>query len=490
MRQHIFLAVVAVALVAGAARGAITSTGERQFFSRSCGPRDFLCVPFSYSCNETNGNCGSCNATADCRAPDLVCEDNTCRKETAAQKGFHYLSLLAMAGAIAVGSIAAVAGVGGGGILVPMFAACLGEDIAVCVALSQATITGQSLLTVLMKVRLPHPQHDRQLINWVLMTFWLPCSLAGTMAGNLIGKTVPDWFRIILLLLLLTYVMLRVVLKAISQRKADREQQAMVNDAPSAVNSTSTSQAPGSPNGKVPKPTTLPLRDIAPPASLLLICATFIPLAVVNYAMSERSHLIVCASDIYWSVFGGALVYNFAVTAGTRVQLKRIFLTMVTSDDAGVDDDRSLPFKWNMKTTFWFPIVAITAGGAASLLGIGGGLILGVLFLEAGLTPEEVSATSGAATLLVAAESLLQYIIQGVVPLEFGLMMFAGGIGGSICGFFLTREIKRRRMSYLIVVCLGTIMGGSMLALTAEGAYSTWHEWKNHEYLGFTGVCK
>jgi uncharacterized membrane protein YfcA len=451
---------------------------------------------------------GTCVVDDDCGDRRMTCEGGHCRVKTFSE-AFDFWSIAAIVGAILVGSVAAVAGVGGGGILVPMYAACFYEPLAVAVALSQATITGQALLTTAMKIRLPHPQHERSLINWPIMTFWLPCSLAGTMAGNLVGKAVPDWFRIVLLLLLLSFFLFRTVLTAIRQRRKDKESQAMLSDSrqvPVGINAGNGYNAESSldtvrsdtippvhpPPAPAPKPTVLRCNEIISPASLVLIVATFLPLIAVNYCMSRGPNLIECGSDVYWAVFSGALVYNFGVTTGMRAHLARVFRSVIiaTGDDAAeAEAENKLPFRWNSRTNLWFPIVAITAGGAASLLGIGGGLILGVLFLEAGLTPEEVSATSGAATLLVAAESLLQYVIQGVVPLEYGLMALGAGVIGSVCGYFLAREIKRRKLSFLIVVSLATIMGGSMLALTADGAYATYYDVQKNSGLSFRDPC-
>jgi uncharacterized membrane protein YfcA len=174
-----------------------------------------------------------------------------------------------------------------------------------------------------------------------------------------------------------------------------------------------------------------------------------------------------------------------------RVHLRRVFLSLVHEDDATSDEaELKLPFKWNTATSVIYPIIAISAGGAASLLGIGGGLILSALFLESGLVPEEVSATSGITTFLVAAESFAQYSLQGIVDSDWGVAVAIAGLVGSVIGMLLQREIKRRKASFMIIACLAMIMGGSMLALTTEGAYSTWQSWKDHESLGFKGICK
>eukprot|EP00672_Neobodo_designis_P027565 CAMPEP_0174850994 /NCGR_PEP_ID=MMETSP1114-20130205/21248_1 /TAXON_ID=312471 /ORGANISM="Neobodo designis, Strain CCAP 1951/1" /LENGTH=398 /DNA_ID=CAMNT_0016085491 /DNA_START=248 /DNA_END=1444 /DNA_ORIENTATION=+ len=387
--------------------------------------------------------------------------------------------------AVATCAIAAVAGVGGGGILVPLFAVTLNMPLAKAVALSQATITGQSLLTVCAKVRLPHPSNDkRPLINWTLMTFWLPCSLAGTSIGNLIGKTVPDWFRIVLLLLLFSYTLVRVVQKTIQQRTTDRERQLVINQE---------NETPPVVTEQLAEPEvkhTLSCGALFPAFSMVVIASTFLPLGVINYVQSSRAGLVKCGSDTFWAVFSGSTVYNISVTVLVRVHLRRVFLALVHDNDAASDEASArLPFKWNRSTSLWYPIVAISAGGAASLLGIGGGLILSALFLEAGLTPEEVSATSGITTLLVAAESFGQYALQGTVDVDFGIAAAGAGLVGSVIGMVLQREIKRRRASFMIVGCLALIMGGSMVALTADGAYSTWRAWRDHESLGFNGVC-
>ena len=221
-----------------------------------------------------------------------------------------------------------------------------------------------------------------------------------------------------------------------------------------------------------------------------MIASTFLPLIAINYIQSARSGIVPCGSDAFWAIFSGSAVFNLGVTALVRVHLRRVVLSLSRADDLTSDDAQvHLPFRWNRSTSVWYPIVAISAGGAASLLGIGGGLILSALFLEAGLTPEEVSATSGMATVLVAAESFAQYGLQGMVDVDFGAGAAIAGLVGSVLGMLLQREIKRRNASFMIVGCLALIMGGSMVALTADGAYSTWKAWRNHESLGFKSIC-
>jgi uncharacterized membrane protein YfcA len=381
--------------------------------------------------------------------------------------------------AIATCAVAGVAGVGGGGILVPLYSATLGISLPKAVALSQATISGQSFLTVCAKLRQGHPDDaKRALINWTIMTFWLPCSLAGTSIGNLVGKTVPDWFRIVLLLLLFSYTLFRVVKKVRLQRASDRDRQRMLHDDVPA-NSVNASIEP--PAAAEP----LRWRAMFPPFSAVVIACTFLPLGVVNYLQSSRAGLVACGSDTFWAMFSGASVYNIAVTVLVRVHLRRVYFSLPEDGE----EEIHFPFKWNRNTSVLFPIIAISAGGAASLLGIGGGLILSALFLEAGLTPEEVSATSGITTFLVAAESFGQYALQGMVDLDFGIAVCIAGLLGSVGGMLAQREIKRRGASFLIVGCLALIMGGSMVALTADGAYSTWEAWQNHESLGFKSLC-
>jgi uncharacterized membrane protein YfcA len=124
------------------------------------------------------------------------------------------------------------------------------------------------------------------------------------------------------------------------------------------------------------------------------------------------------------------------------------------------------------------------------MLGIGGGLVLSSLLLEAGLAPAHASATSGLATLLIASQSVITLIIGDKLRADYGILCFAAGMLSTIFGrLVLMREIERRDATYLIVAALAFIMGGSMVAIISYGVWNTYTIFTHDGSLGFGPMC-
>ena len=437
-----------------------------------------------------NDTCAHCNVSVADQCYETAMECNPASHECVighlnAKLG----TFIAAATIVIVCSVAAVAGVGGGAILVSVFVPALGIPVMNAVAFSQATITGQSLFNVFVLARRFHPDYQppqptRPVINWTILAFWLPISLVGTLYGNLAGKVVPDWFRMAALLLLLTYILYRVVLRVIKQRAADKARLLQREEAAAAKTAAASVSTYGSTNHAAPPVQPPPASPQFPLVPILLVCAAFFPLFIVNII---RSRVVRCGSPVYWVLIVLITLYEFALTLGYRQHLARAHHAIAM----GSEDAEKVPFEWNKYSSIIFPILSSIAGGAAALLGIGGGLVLSFLLLEAKLVPQEASATSAMFTLLVAAESALQFVVQGNVPYDYGLLCFGCGIVSTCIGqFVFVKKIQEKGWSFLIVVALATIMSGSMIGTIALGIYNTVVIVQSGGSLGFGELCK
>lgn len=411
------------------------------------------------SCNETSGLCMPCESAEDCFEEALECRSGRCVLRSMGEFSFGQLFGVA-AVVVAVCSVAVVAGLGGGGILVPLFSAILDVPIASAVAFSHSAISGQSLLNTVLSIRKTMPTSDggkRPLINYQYLSILLPLCLAGTLLGSMLSKVVPDWLRLALLFALLTAVLSKVVDRARRQFHTDKLRTA--------------SNEEGAVERRSEAPTEL--RDDAgtihlpqyPLWELIIITGSFAFLLGCNVL---RSTAATCGSGTYLALVlcpVSVLLLSFWICR-TRTR------NLMTHIAAGTLSPDHLTFQWNEKTTLYFPLVAILAGGAASMLGIGGGLVLSFVLFEAGLTPEEASATSGFATMVIATESALQLMLQKQLPFSFACLFVIFGLGSTILGSYgFMRYIRQSQKLFLIVVALAVIVGGSLICLTTYGIY-------------------
>eukprot|EP01034_Spumella_vulgaris_P037085 gene37085-45751_t len=80
------------------------------------------------------------------------------------------------------------------------------------------------------------------------------------------------------------------------------------------------------------------------------------------------------------------------------------------------------------------PVVAFFVGILTTLLGIGGGELMGPLLLMAKVLPQVSSATTSIMSLLNSSSSILHYMLLGEVPLYYALLTFLIGSAGGLSG--------------------------------------------------------
>jgi len=113
------------------------------------------------------------------------------------------LAALCLAGIALV--IAASGGIGGGGILVPLYMLVLKFKPKHAIALSNITILGGAIANTGANVWKRHPHLDRPLIDWDLITIMEPLTIFGAIFGSLLSKVFPDVILNTCLVLVLMY---------------------------------------------------------------------------------------------------------------------------------------------------------------------------------------------------------------------------------------------------------------------------------------------
>jgi len=118
--------------------------------------------------------------------------------------------------------IASIGGVGGGGLLVPLYKLVLNLGVF-AIPLSKATIFGSSLANVILRMSQRHPKADRPLIAYDVALVLEPMTLAGTVAGVMLNAIFPTWAITVLLVLLLCYTAQKTLLKGVSTWKKENK---------------------------------------------------------------------------------------------------------------------------------------------------------------------------------------------------------------------------------------------------------------------------
>lgn len=495
MQFRFFLFFVAVALlvsVAGASDVECHFTSQRV----QCGDR---------TCK--NNKCVRCINDADCYEGGMRCDlkaGGLCRLKSL-HDNLTPSAVLAAFLSVAVCCVGIVAGVGGGGVLVPLFSVLMSLPVSFAVVVSQLTIVGQSVFSFSYIVdRLHDVDASRPLVNYQYLSLLMPMAIAGTSVGVQLGRVLPDIARILLLIFTFVVLLRRLVGKAVEQFQAaqrmlrapvvaigapsaaddedyesDGEESCAEHSALHANNSPSagvvmpslhqsatlpqTNQACASRAVESDPPAQSPLGSLRTEIIIVISSVTFLLVGAVARQMAT------CGTLLYSILSVGPLIVLLGIFyfAYWRLQQRLHNIPSVSDEEPAL-----LHFAWNTHTSLMFPIIAIGAGAAASMLGIGGGLILGFLLFEAGLTPQESSATSSVATLLMAGESVIQLSLAGNVQLDYAIAFLAvGAFSGFVGQKLIMPTIKERGWHFLIIGALTLIVALSMICLVSLAVY-------------------
>jgi len=90
------------------------------------------------------------------------------------------------------------------------------------------------------------------------------------------------------------------------------------------------------------------------------------------------------------------------------------------------------------------------------MLGIGGGMIMGPLFLELGMNSKTTSATSAASVFISASSATVQFLILDTLLKDYSIWFFAWGFLATLAGHELLRVLmkKFKRLSFIIISIL------------------------------------
>lgn len=105
-------------------------------------------------------------------------------------------------------------GLGGGGIVVPMYIIGLGLSPRFAIPLGSVTVLGGSLAGLLLNLKRRHPLADRPVIDWDLVLVMEPLVLVGALIGAILHRVVSEKVLTVLLVLLLGVVARTTLAKA------------------------------------------------------------------------------------------------------------------------------------------------------------------------------------------------------------------------------------------------------------------------------------
>ena len=101
-------------------------------------------------------------------------------------------------------TIGASGGIGGGGVVVPVYLLVMGLSPRIAIPIGSVTVLGGVLSSTMLNWTRRHPLADRPIIDWDLVLVMEPMTLMGTVFGTIFHRVVSEKLLIVLLVLLLS----------------------------------------------------------------------------------------------------------------------------------------------------------------------------------------------------------------------------------------------------------------------------------------------
>ncbi|XP_020097854.1 uncharacterized protein LOC109716716 [Ananas comosus] len=378
-----------------------------------------------------------------------------------------------------------VGGVGGGGIFVPMLTLIIGFDPKSSTAISKCMIMGAAGSTVYYNLKLRHPTLDMPIIDYDLALLVQPMLMLGISIGVAFNVLFADWMVTVLLIILFLGTSSKAFMKGVdtwkketlAKKEAARRSESNENE---KIEYKAIPTGPGNAQkgSKTPDSEVSIFENVCwkELGLLMLVWVAFLVLQIIKNNTSNCSISYWTLNMLQIPVAVGVTGYEaFSLFTGRRV--------IASKGDEGAN--------FRVLQLFLYCFFGVLAGVVGGLLGLGGGFILGPLFLELGIPPQVSSATATFAMTFSASMSVVEYYLLKRFPVPYALFFVAVATVAAFIGQHAVRKlINILGRASLIIFILSFTIFVSAISLGGVGISNMIQKISHHEYMGFENLCK
>lgn len=347
-----------------------------------------------------------------------------------------------------IAGISLVAGVGGGGLFVPMLMGLLSFDARTATSLSQSMLLGGALAAFLYNLGHHHPRSEQlPLVDFELACLLAPALMAGAQLGSIVHAVAPP----IVLLVLLCVVLLDAARKGISSAVKLSNKEANSDVAPVTIGFAQGSYADANDVALL-----IQARTRVAQRRILVIWAF-----VIVVVLAKGLYTDMCST--FWWALTGAVVAALGCIAWDWSQHLR--------DQAPLHPE-DLDFR-EVATPLlcWGSL----AGLLAAVCGIGGGMVLGPILVKYQVPPPVSSATTATTLLLLASSTSLMYWCRSLAPEDYSTFLSMTTVIGAFAGkSFVGSWVRRTGRESAIVWCLVIVTVLSAILMGGIGLHRVW----------------
>mmetsp|Transcript_10532 Transcript_10532/g.16332 ORF Transcript_10532/g.16332 Transcript_10532/m.16332 type:complete len:578 (+) Transcript_10532:40-1773(+) len=423
--------------------------------------------------------------------------------------------------------IAAGGGIGGGGVLVPIYILIMKFSPKHAIPLSNITVFGGAIANTILNVRKRHPLADRPLVDWDLILVMEPLTIAGALMGAILNKLLPEALLVISLVALLSFTAYNTLKKAIRMYKAETRAMRLVKeseltrmarkmeeeeeeeeeteslldedgearsdgeneeggdnaDEEGGVTTGSRTSSQDDDNSVFSSAAELKDKEELsaileedrhiPMGNVKVLVVTFVVILFINLMKGGGAFPsplgIRCGSPSFWVSNGVMLGWILLVSVFARMYLVRRHEIKERVGYPYVEGD----IKWDSRATVVYPLICTAAGFFAGMFGVGGGIVKGPLMLAMGVHPKVSSASSACMILFTSFTATTSFVVFGLLDMDYAVICMSLGFVATLVGqiglFYLMEKFQRN--SY-IAFSIGGIVLLSAILMTIQSLIS------------------
>jgi len=384
--------------------------------------------------------------------------------------------------------LASGGGIGGGGMLVPIYVLVMGFTPKHAIPLSNITVFGGSISNFILNRVKRHPEANRPLMDMDLILVMQPMTIAGALLGSFANKLLPEIILTICLVVLLTYTTKQTLEKGFvvfakeTKDKEKKESELSRIARESVVNVEKEGLLTEDDELERQSLPTLPRRELneiydeestIPWWKLYLLWAMFAVVIAVNILKGGGGFPspigITCGTTGYWFSTAAMFLWILAISYYVRSYLVEMTAKKLALGYKYATGD----IAWDESATVVYPLICIGAGVCAGLFGIGGGIVQVPLMLHLGVQPKVASATSATMIMYTSATALTSFYVFGLLIMDYALPCFVIGMIVTAVGQIGTNElIKMLGRDSIIIFSVAAVVGVSAVLMGTHSAMS------------------
>lgn len=312
--------------------------------------------------------------------------------------------------------IAAGGGIGGGGILVPIYILVMGFTPKHAIPLSNITVFGGAIANSYLNAQKRHPLADRPMVDWDLILVMEPLTIAGALLGAFLNKILPESFLVTMLVILLSFTAYNTLKKAVKMFKLETIKMKEQGYKPDGSKESELTQIKNEEKaedeiassndlidnmelqeGESPAERTeehnysaelaeiLQEERFAPKRNINILLGLFVVVLSINLLKGGGAFPspigITCGSQAFWIANAAMLLWILFITWYVRSYLVQRYETKQRVGYKYLEGD----IQWDARATVVYPGVCCLAGFFAGMFGVGGGIVKGPLMLAMGV---------------------------------------------------------------------------------------------------------